>query len=172
MVFALTNTNSVIADTVSITGSPLYAIIPSNDTLTLLSSNLNLVITDKPNTIDLQTGVFGLNFSSIPDQNIPFVINQDVTINGITHSIPFSFDALITFNFDRLTLHSGEVFAFGDVNFKLLGGTTGDLDISNLGDNNFHVKAIVTAVPEPETYAMLLLGLGLIGFINHRRKSL
>lgn len=71
MVFALTNTNSVIADTVSITGSPLYAIIPSNDTLTLLSSNLNLVITDKPNTIDLQTGVFGLNFSSIPDQNIP-----------------------------------------------------------------------------------------------------
>ncbi|PSJ18247.1 hypothetical protein C7H79_04075 [Nitrosomonas supralitoralis] len=28
----------------------------------------------------------------------------------------------------------------------------------------------VTAVPEPETYAMLLAGLGLIGFIAHRRK--
>jgi len=29
----------------------------------------------------------------------------------------------------------------------------------------------VTAVPEPETYAMMLAGLGLIGGIAHRRKQ-
>ncbi len=128
MVVALTNTSSVKANTVSITGLPLYAIIPSNDTLTLLSANLNTVIIDNPNTIDLQTGVFGLNLSPIPDQKIPFVINQDAKINSITISIPFSFDAVITSTFDRLTLHPCEVFTFGDVNFKLLETATGDLD--------------------------------------------
>jgi hypothetical protein len=30
---------------------------------------------------------------------------------------------------------------------------------------------IATAVPEPETYAMLLAGLGLIGAITKRRKA-
>jgi len=29
----------------------------------------------------------------------------------------------------------------------------------------------VTAVPEPETYAMLLAGLGLVGFMARRRKA-
>lgn len=30
---------------------------------------------------------------------------------------------------------------------------------------------LVRAVPEPETYAMMLAGLGLIGFVAHRRKN-
>lgn len=171
MLVALTSTNVVMADTVSITGSPLQVILPSSDSLTLLASHLNPIITDTPSTINLQSGVFNLDFSPIPDQNISFVINQDVTINGITHSIPFNFDALITTSFDRLNLHPSEVVAFGDVNFRLLGATTGNLDIFDLGDNNFNVKAIVTAVPEPETYAMLLAGLGLIGFMAWRRKA-
>ena len=171
MLSALTCTNVVMADTVSISGSSLYEILPSSDSLTLLASNLNTVITGTPSTINLQTGIFGVDFSFIPDQNIPFVINQDVTINDITHSIAFKFDALITTTFDRLTLHPNEVVAFGDVNFRLLGATTGNLDASHLGDNNFNVKAIVTAVPEPETYAMLLVGLGLIGFMKHRIKK-
>lgn len=32
--------------------------------------------------------------------------------------------------------------------------------------------AITTAVPEPETYAMLLTGLGIIGFMTRRRKNM
>lgn len=43
----------------------------------------------------------------------------------------------------------------------------GDLTIDSLGG---HLE-ITTAVPEPETYAMLLAGLGLLGFLAHRRKS-
>lgn len=42
---------------------------------------------------------------------------------------------------------------------------------SNTGDNRGSILATVTAVPEPETYAMLLAGLGLVGFIARRRKA-
>ena len=42
---------------------------------------------------------------------------------------------------------------------------------SNTGGNRGSILATVTAVPEPETYAMLLAGLGLVDFIAHRRKA-
>ena len=44
---------------------------------------------------------------------------------------------------------------------------------SNNGDNTGSILADVnvTAVPEPETYAMMLAGLGLIGFSARRRKN-
>jgi PEP-CTERM motif len=37
-------------------------------------------------------------------------------------------------------------------------------------NNHAQLAAIGTVVPEPETYAMLLLGLGLIGFLVRRRE--
>ena len=42
---------------------------------------------------------------------------------------------------------------------------------SNKSDNSGSVMANVTAVPEPETYALLLAGLGVIGAVARRRKS-
>jgi probable HAF family extracellular repeat protein len=41
------------------------------------------------------------------------------------------------------------------------------MGINNLGQ----VAAIGSLIPEPETYAMLLAGLGLLGFIARRRKT-
>jgi len=38
------------------------------------------------------------------------------------------------------------------------------------GINNHGQVAAISAIPEPETYAMLLAGLGLLGFIARRRK--
>lgn len=41
-----------------------------------------------------------------------------------------------------------------------------------LGDEGWSISsASVTAVPEPETYGMMLMGLGLIGFVAGRRKN-
>ena len=37
-----------------------------------------------------------------------------------------------------------------------------------MGINN-HGQVAVNAIPEPETYAMLLAGLGLLGFITRRK---
>ena len=38
-------------------------------------------------------------------------------------------------------------------------------------NNHGQVAVIGSLIPEPETYAMLLAGLGLLGFIAHRRKT-
>lgn len=42
----------------------------------------------------------------------------------------------------------------------------GDITFDNLGGH-----LVITAVPEPSTYVMLLAGLGLLGFVAHRRKT-
>lgn len=47
-------------------------------------------------------------------------------------------------------------------------GYNGDLSTGGSYDGNINVAAVV---PEPETYAMLLAGLGLIGFTARRRKQ-
>jgi hypothetical protein len=47
-------------------------------------------------------------------------------------------------------------------------GLTGQTGVYYIRLDNVCVTA---AVPEPETYAMLLAGLGLLGFISHRRKQ-
>ena len=42
---------------------------------------------------------------------------------------------------------------------------------SNNGDNTGSIVVDVTAVPEPESYAMMLAGLGLMGLVGRRRKQ-
>ncbi|MDN5753229.1 MAG: FxDxF family PEP-CTERM protein [Nitrosospira sp.] len=55
----------------------------------------------------------------------------------------------------------------------VVGGATYDAAGTAAGNRNYHFNAdiAVAAIPEPETYAMLLAGLGLIGAIARRRKS-
>jgi len=57
----------------------------------------------------------------------------------------------------------GGIYAEFD-NFNFSGGSDGS---GGNGGNG----GVISPVPEPETYAMLLAGLGLIGFIAYRRKS-
>ena len=48
----------------------------------------------------------------------------------------------------------------------------GDFLTTATGINNHgQVPAVGSFIPEPETYAMLLAGLGLLGFIANRRKT-
>ena len=72
------------------------------------------------------------------------------------------------------TLNSADPFSTVTLNFTP--GSNGSYDISyqNLGGDNVGAlldNVSVSAVPEPETYAMLLAGLGLMGFIARRRKT-
>ena len=66
-------------------------------------------------------------------------------------------------------------FLTAAVAYSVLGRV--DYFAQDIANPNFESKYGVTgtliagAVPEPETYAMLLAGLGLMGTIVHRRKS-
>jgi len=47
----------------------------------------------------------------------------------------------------------------------------GDVDVNKFAPFSHDAQGMVTSIPEPETYAMLLAGLGLLGFAVRRRKQ-
>jgi len=49
--------------------------------------------------------------------------------------------------------------------------TATDIDVNQFAPFSHDAEGMVTTVPEPETYAMLLAGLGLMGFVARRRRK-
>ena len=71
--------------------------------------------------------------------------------------------------YDYLAIHFGK----GELVFHwaapVAAGTT--FTVEGLPKDLSNYRAFISAVPEPETYAMLLAGLGLLGFLAHRRQG-
>lgn len=84
------------------------------------------------------------------------------------------------FNIDTSNLGAGYAIHFDLYNTKLCtgskgscGGTT-DTDITKFAPFSHDAQSmtsVVTSIPEPQTYAMLLAGLGLVGFSARRRMN-
>lgn len=70
-----------------------------------------------------------------------------------------------TFSFSNLVSGTYQLIVAGDVTKSWGLG----LPVAYLGTLTTH--AVVSPVPEPETYAMLLMGLGTVGWIARRRKK-
>ena len=135
-------------------------------------------------TVSNFTGAFGIvNYSdgavvsnadgSITNGNSPFSNTVDFNVLfGDTFGFDVSFDSdfLNGNRFDGSTFSVSALDAdfapFGDplVTFDLFGGA----GIVVGADGRF---ASVTAVPEPSELLLMMTGLGLIGFVHHRRKQ-
>lgn len=144
------------------------------------AADLDLGILSAGNTgpiYELETAVFndkysfGINFGSIPTANIN--IQFDDLLVG-SHSIPDLTAELFNALDVSLGVLSGNNapnnFLLGNGNYYLqVAGTPQPLNDPNGATFGLHFN--VTPVPEPETYALMLGGLALIGFSARRRKS-
>lgn len=111
-------------------------------------------------TKDLVITGFSLNKYSGALSNVTstvFGINEGVSIDPVTHlPLPKVKDS---WSLDGASLSMGTYFL--QVNGKVLGVQGGSYG----GD------VTISAVPEAETYAMLLAGLGLVGFVARRKAA-
>ena len=81
------------------------------------------------------------------------------------------------FDFDLSGLLPGYGLHFDLYNESLVSAckngncTIGDIDVNKFAPFSHDAQAMVTAVPEPETYAMLLAGLGIMALVFRRRRQ-
>jgi len=101
---------------------------------------------------DLSGNISAINF-------IPF------NILGLTVTLQDSSFAVIGTDNTPQTGFTFSGLAAGNYALNVLGFATGS------GGGFYAGGAIATTVPEPETYAMLLAGLGIVGFVAARRKN-
>jgi hypothetical protein len=87
---------------------------------------------------------------------------NDILINGISTGSKFSGYG----DFQSFVINTGFKSGINTLTFEVInqGGPTGLR--TDFSGSNF-----IAAVPEPETYAMMMAGLGMMGFIVRRRKK-
>ncbi len=108
---------------------------------------------------------FGGNLSGCADNEMGYLF----WVEGITPATPGPFVNVQPYFYLTETVHSG-VINPNMMQMELLNGFYG----AQLLGNSIHAWAVhngdvASPIPEPQTYAMLLTGLGLLGFLARRR---
>jgi hypothetical protein len=106
--------------------------------------------------------------------------NRDSTADGINPA--FYAPPTLTFGAFTGTFNFGALVGLDDTGFFLIGtgptvltGLSGDLKVgywdTYYGDNSGSQTLEVSAVPEPSTWVMMILGFFAVGFLAYRRKD-
>jgi hypothetical protein len=121
---------------------------------------------------------YAVNYQATQQQGSSDQSFQAAAFNGTNFASPLaSVSFAIPFLVGSETFHyyAGPTLTFTaigtDSTIRFLDLTTTGTSAANWSLDNVTVNGAVTAVPEPETYALMLAGLGLMGFIARKKKA-
>ncbi len=152
-------------------GNPVQGCLNDNHAqLVNISSDESLEITGGQATLDATDGSLSrLSFQLVANALGTLILDIDATENGfVTFSDGTGPDGTFALsargsNFFTLTGIMGGVASFVTFNSNMVeSDIVADVKQIRLG--------VVGAIPEPETYVLMLAGLGAIGFLSRRRK--
>lgn len=113
-------------------------------------------------TINFSIGAGDLSTVANP-LNVKLGNTQVFNIDNLSYTLWSGSNNLGTFSGNNETFVN--TLAAGDYTIKVMGNANG------VAGGTYGIAMQMAAVPEPETYAMLLAGLGLVGFMSRRRKT-
>jgi hypothetical protein len=121
---------------------------------------------------------FDVHFFETPNEgrkNCSYSVNCDddvfAVISGMDFKKTFTYGGVeYTLNYFETTGQLKEMSAAACQFMGFGAGSCYGFTTSEHGKTDIKFNFSITAVPEPETYAMLLAGLGMIGFVARRRK--
>lgn len=126
---------------------------------------------------------YGTPVASISGNYPSIVLTEINTYNGTTNGVDLFKTGLVT-EIQPTAYGVGSTFIFTGLSagtYTLSWEAFSNTKTTNLisgatssvygGTGKFSTQVIVSSVPEPETYAMILAGLGIVGFMSRRRKA-
>ncbi|MBX3616635.1 PEP-CTERM sorting domain-containing protein [Nitrosomonas sp.] len=147
----------------------------SSGTVDLIGTGFNDILPGNGNYIDLDgstsnSGVFANSVNLI--SGVTYTLSFDLagSQRGSTETVDINFGTAST----SVTLGGSAPLTAYDLSFTPSASGVYGFSFENLGGDNVGLlldNVSVSAVPEPETYAMLLAGLGMLGFMLRSRKT-
>lgn len=137
--------------------------------------------------VTVNGGGVALSFGEVINDNFTFSLSADSTVQsnvttflgninpafygiytaGIDGVVGNGDDVqLFAYGFSSVSKGNFGVLAAGDYHFKVFG-----LSSADVSGYAISASAVAQPVPEPETYALLAAGLGVIGFVARRRRQ-
>ena len=132
-----------------------------SDVIAYISSTWNLDVTSLGQSDD--AGGFG-----------PFTSDPKTTTGTLTFDTPMDGPFVLSLkagNQFSLFYYDGIGAAISSIDYSTLGVNVNKNGVPNGLSHATLYADPVTAVPEPETYALMLAGLGVVGFVARRRKQ-
>ena len=144
-------------------------------TVDLIGTGFNDILPGNGNYIDLDgstsnSGVFANSVNLTGGVTYTLSFGLAGSQRGSTETANINFGTASTL----VTLGSSAGLTAYDLNFTPAASGIYSFSFENLGGDNIGLlldNVSVSAVPEPETYAMLLAGLGMLGFMLRRKAT-